>query len=1115
MIDMLQFVLGRSGCGKTEYVFNEIKKLIESGENRILLITPEQFSFAAERRLLSDLGEINVSKVENASFSRLASEASKIYGGDKLPVLSKGAKAVMMKRAVESVQDGLELFSRHASSPSFIESAVRIYDEMKACRVNNEDLIEARKSAPGETLRQKLGDISKIITAYDALIDGKYYDSADTLTRLYNKLINRNYFENRVVLIDGFYGFAAQEYKIIEIILKQAKFVYVTFCTDSFYNRDKFDLFSYINRNVAILKEVAKKIGVKTLNPIILAENKRSSDSVLRSIEENAFSATESDCDPSRTVNIYSAKNITDECDRTAFQISRLLRQGVRAGNIAIVTRDLDKYKKELEFSFDKYNIPYYNDERQIITSQPIIMFVNFLLRTAVYGLRSNDIFSLLKTGLTSLGSEEIGALENYVYIWGIDGSAWKNEFIHSTKGFTENISESDRKAIDEINRSRIYVIDRILKFISSVKNKTAKEICSAVYFALIDFSCDKRLKDLAVELDKKGKSALAKQQGRVWDLLMETLDTLALLGENEKIGVDEFYKIFNLMITNEDLGTLPSGLDNVQLGSADRMRFDNPEIVFIVGANEGEFPQNVTSSGLLSETDRIALIESDFKLYSYGETLNAQERFFAYMALSAPKEKLFVSFCGAQGQMESSIVSTLKTIFPKIKVECCNVKLGIDSVESADNAFELLASNYNNNDEFIASLKSYFAGHSEYASRLAAVESLINNANPVIEDKNVSTELFGRDMYLSASRIEDYYNCAFRYFCKFGIGARPLIKAEMNPMQTGTVIHYVLENAIMNYSKEEFTALSPAEIKIIVNKYLSDFIKTKMGDTADLSNRFKYQFMRLSKMLVYVVERLRDELSQCDFIPQAFELAIGDGSNNEEVKSCKIPIGDGGFITIKGAVDRVDTLLKGDKRYVRVIDYKSGNKEFSLSDIMYGLNLQMFIYLFMISKTDNPYNGISAGVLYMHTSRSIVSVSTNNSAEAEEKSGKAFKMKGLVLNDESHSVAENMEYELKGKYIPVKSGRQGVSGNIATLEELGHISRKIDSLISQMGLALHNGYISQNPITGVKHDKTCEYCDYSNVCMNRSEVEFREFREFSREEVLEKLKEEYGGNVD
>lgn len=1112
---MLQFVLGRSGCGKTEYVFNEIKKLIESGEDDILLITPEQFSFAAERRLLSDLGEINVSKVENASFSRLASEASKKYGGDKHPALSKGAKAVVMKKAVESVQDGLELFGRHASSPSFIESAVKIYDEMKACRVSNEDLIEAQKSAYGETLRLKLGDITKIITAYDALIDGKYYDSADTLTRLYNKLLDKDYFENRVVFIDGFYGFVAQEYKIIEIILKQAKNVYVTFCTDSFYNRDKFDLFSYINRNVSILKDVAKKIGVKTLNPIMLTENNRSGDSALRELEKYAFSGTESECDPSGRVIIYSAKNITDECDRTAFEISKLLRQGYCAGNIAIVTRDLEKYKKELEFSFDKYNIPYYNDERQIITSQPVIMFVNFLLRTAIFSLRSDDIFSLLKTGLTSLGSEEIGSLENYAYIWGIDGSAWKKEFIHSTKGFAEKISESDRKALDEINRSRKYVIDRILKFILSAKNKTSKEICRAVYFTLIEFSCDKKLKELAVRLDKEGKSALAKQQGRVWDLLMDTLDTLAMLGENEKIGIDEFYKTFNLMIMNEDIGTLPSGLDNVQLGSADRIRFDNPEIIFIVGANEGEFPQNVTSSGLLSETDRIALIESDFKLYSYGETLNAQERFFAYMALSAPKEKLFVSFCGAQGQMESSIVSTLKTIFPEIKTECYNEKLDIDSVESTDNAFELLASNYNKNNQFISSLKNYFSKCDEYSSRLKAVESLVNNANPVIEDKNVSTELFGKNMYLSASRIEDYYNCAFRYFCKFGIGARPRIKAEMNPMQTGTVIHYVLENALMHYSKEEFTALSPAEIKIIVNKYLSEFIKTKMGDTADFSSRFKYQFMRLSKMLVYVVERLRDELSQCDFIPQAFELTIGDGSNNEEVKSCRIPIGDGGFITVKGAVDRVDTLLKGDKRYVRVIDYKSGNKEFSLSDIMNGLNLQMFIYLFMISKTENPYKGISAGVLYMHSSRSIVSVSSNNTSEAEDKSAKAFKMKGIVLNDETNSIAENMEHELKGKYIPVKSGRHGVSGNIATLEELGRISKKIDFLISQMGLNLHSGHISQNPISGSNHDKTCEYCDYSNVCMNRSEIEKREYRELDGKEVLNELKEEYGSNVD
>lgn len=1114
---MLHFILGRAGYGKTEYVFSSIKRLIDSGEKNILLITPEQFSFIAERRLLDDLGESDVSKVENASFSRLSSEISKKYGGDELPLLSKGGKAVIMKKAIEMVEFELELFKNNTTSPAFINSAIKIYDEMKACRVSIDDINDAIKATERESLKQKLSDISKIIMAYDAIIENKYYDSANELTRLYEKLLNHNYFENRTVFIDGFYGFVAQEYKIIEVILKQAKDVFVTFCTDSFYNKDKYDLFSYINSNVAILKDVAVKSGVRIANPIILKENQRCFPDALKLVEKNAFlneSVEFSDID---AVKIYSAKNISDECDRVALEISKLLRQGYHANEIAVATRALESYKKELEFSFDKFNIPYFNDERQSISSQPVIMFVNFLLRTAIYSFRSDDIFSLLKTGLTALGCDEISELENYVYMWNINDSAWKKDFVNSTKGFAPEITENDQKKIDALNKSRAYVVDILSKFVRSAKDKNSLGICKSIYYTLIDFNCDEQLKKLAIQLDENGKSALAKQQGRVWDLLMEILDTLARLGESEKISLNEFYKMFNLMVKSEDLGTLPTGLDNVQLGSADRMRFDSPRVVFVVGANEGEFPQSVGSSGLLSETDRIALIDNKFKLYSYGETLNAQERFFAYMAMSAPREKLYVSYKGGDNATESSIITYLTTLFPDIKIQHFSCNFDIDDVESVDNAFEILASNYTENNEFISSVKSYFNSKEEYSGRIKAVESLTENVNPEITDKSLSTQLFGKNMYLSASRIEDYYNCAFRYFCKFGIGARPRSKAEMDPMQTGTVIHYVLEQIIKNNPKNEFVALSSMDIKIMVDRCLMEFLETQMGDSNQFTKRFKYQFMRLSKMLVYVVERLKEEFEQSDFEAKAFELTIGDGSRGEEVKYVPIQLADGGSITIKGAVDRVDIYESGGKRYVRVVDYKSGNKQFSLSDIMYGLNLQMFIYLFTLCKTENKYSGIESGVLYMHSAREVLSVERSAGAnDVKKKENTEFKMKGIVLNDEEHSIAEHMEHDLAGKYIPVKNTKtKGITGNIVSLEELGRISRKIDMLIAEMGISLHNGVIAQNPVNYKNHDKTCEFCDYSDVCLNRKEVELRDLEDLDDRQVLDKIKEELDATMD
>ncbi|MDE5996153.1 MAG: PD-(D/E)XK nuclease family protein, partial [Eubacterium sp.] len=489
---------------------------------------------------------------------------------------------------------------------------------------------------------------------------------------------------------------------------------------------------------------------------------------------------------------------------------------------------------------------------------------------------------------------------------------------------------------------------------------------------------------------------------------------------------------LFNIMLSCEDLGVLPQGLDNVQFGQADRMRADNPKSVYILGANEGEFPQAVTSGGLLSENDRIILSNNDLELYSFGETLNLQERYFAYMATSVASEKLTVTYLGnGKNPTPSIIVTSLKKLFPNIKEIKYTDIPDIDLVESKASAFELMAERFNDNTAFSESLKEYFKNDNRFGS----VKNLCENDDIKINDNELSTKLFGKDMYLSASRLEDFFNCRFRYFCKFGLMAKPRQKAEMDAMRTGTVIHYVLEKLIAEVGSDRLGEMSESEIKLVVDKYLRHYFKNEMGSSDDFSARFTYQFLRLSKMLYSVVLRLAAEFSQSEFKAKAFELNI---DQDGDVKPTVIGLENGGTVQIRGEVDRVDILEENGSRYVRVVDYKSGNKKFSLSDILYGLNLQMFVYLFTLcNDKGSEFSGIPAGVLYMHAARSVLSAERNIEADKLiNEENKGFKMKGLVLYDESHDILSSMEKDLKGKYIPVKlTKKDGLTGCFASLE--------------------------------------------------------------------------------
>ena len=1104
---MLELVFGPSGYGKTEYVFNSIKSLVLDEGREVMLITPEQFSLIAERRLLTDLGEKGVRLVDNSSFSRLSDTVRREYGCEPFPVLSKGGKAVMMMKAIDLCRDNLVLFGKKLDSLNFVNSMIDVYDEMKSCNLSSFQIREMSSGIENVTLREKLKDISLIMNSYETLISDHFLDSASELNRVYDKLKDVNYFKDKIVFIDGFNGFVAQEYKILELIIKESERAVITLCTDEPHSDDSFSLFGYVNNSASIISRIAVKAGVE-IKEKFLTENHRAANSAMLATEKNIFQNGEEIFDAENCVSIYSAKSITDECSQAARQIRQLLRNGVKAKEIAVITRDIEKYRGELSVFFKKYEIPFFNDERQPIKNQPLVLFIEYLLRCVNYSFRSDDILSLAKTGLTNIPDENINALENYIYIWNINGLKWTKPFENSTKGFTGELDEKDKQSLEKINETREALIKPLEIFKKSVKDAEITDLCSSVYHTLIKFGVDEKIRENAVFLANHNKTALAEEQGRVWDFIMEILNMLTQIYSNGKVNLKEFAKVFSLVVSAEDLGTVPAGIDNIQFGQADRIRTDNPKAVFILGANEGEFPQSVSGAGLLTESDRRILLENDFKLYSYGEILNLQERYFAYMACSAPSEKLYVSFIGADGKDEnaSEIVSSLKSLF-NLTVKSIGDISDIELVETRQNSFELMCDRYFYNTTFYSSLKEVFGND----SRFATVRDLAENKKTMISKPETAVNLFDKNMYVSASRVEDFYNCSFRYFCKFGLNARPRRKAEIDPMQRGTLIHFVLEMILSSVGSKALSQMNESEIRLLVDKYTNEFFVSEMGAASGLTARFNYNYKRLSKLIYGVVIHLAKEFSESDFEAKAFELGIDrDGQVKPEILS----LYDGGTIQIRGSIDRVDTYDKDGQRYVRVVDYKSGSKSFNLSDVMYGLNLQMFIYLFSLCSDDKAaLSGIPAGVLYMHSSRNVFSFDSRKSAinEIDGEESSSFKMKGIVLDDGSGDIARAMEHSLAGKYIPVKEKKDGeLTGKLASLEELGKIHKKINSLVTQMGMELHSGNISHNPIQDKNHKNTCEYCDYQDVCSNRRSIEKRILPELTEEEVKEELSKEF-----
>ena len=637
-------------------------------------------------------------------------------------------------------------------------------------------------------------------------------------------------------------------------------------------------------------------------------------------------------------------------------------------------------------------------------------------------------------------------------------------------------------------------------------------QIAHAAYAFLEETNAAKHLRAFAQSLSSAGEEALALEQGRIWDLLMALLSQCAIALEGHPMPLSRFAQLFDAVLSSQEIGTIPQGLDEIPLGSADRMRASSPRIVFLLGANEGEFPRTPASSGVFSDAERRRLIELGLEMTDPYDQQAVEERLLAYQSLSAARERLYVCHTRSNGeggsQTGSVIVSELNRLFPHCIRFDADEEDALARVEGESPAFLLTASRWGKSDPLSAALKRYFASRPDYAGRLAGVGRAACHTPARFENPENSRRLFGDQLYLSASRVEVYHKCRFQYFCRYGLNARPRKIAKLDPLSSGTVVHDVLERLLREHSPRALHEMGPKKRAEEIEALLLSYLEEKMGGAQEKPKRFSYQFARLSVVLEEVVGRLCAEFLHSSFEPIDFELRIDkDGL----VAPYSLPLPDGGTLQIKGSIDRVDRMERDGKAYLRVVDYKSGGKEFLLSDVLNGLNMQMLIYLMCLWQNGAQRYGevVPAGILYMPVKSTPATLGRNaTQAEIDKARAKACRMSGMVLD---HSlVIDGMEDDGKGIFIPVRREKDGgVKGTLINLTQLSRLQKKMDGILTEMGESLHRGEIGAVPSFGAGYDRVCDWCDYKSVCGYEPGAPVRPIEKLTHAQSLECLEKE------
>lgn len=1073
---MLKLILGRAGVGKTQALLRAITQ--SGGARPALLIVPEQHSHDAERALCAAGGPQVSLYAEVLSFTRLASRVFSMTGGLAEPTLDAGGRLLLMDLALKQVQDRLKLYARPSRKPQFLSRLAATVDECKSAGITPDKLLRVSEETQGETA-DKLWDLSLICGAYDALTAARGADLRDRLTKLAAALGSSGWARGRDVYLDCFTDLTHQERLVLEQLLTQAHSVTVALTCDSLQGEE--EVFAPARRTAAQLLDLARRAGVEAEVEVRLppasAAGGQAAAAPKTGVSEpwwGPFSGG--------SVEIFRARTPFSEVERAAGEIVRLVRTNpgtLRWRDIQVTARNLEgTYGPLISLIFPRYGIPVFLSKMDDILQKPVLLLVVSALDVVANGYRYEDVFRLLKTGLAGLSLEEVDELENYALKWDIKGSKWtqKSPWTMHPEGFGLPWTDDHRTWVERLDALRRKVSEP-LELLRKTGDKTAAGLCLALYNYLETIGLPRRLKERSGELQALGEGALAQEYGQLWDILCAALEQCADLLGDTPMDWEEFPRLMKLILSQYSVGAIPASLDQVTAGDMPRLAHKHCKVLFLLGADDGQLPAAAPSPGLLADADREILAR--FGLESAPQLTDKlwREQTIAYETCSLPTLRLVVSYPAVDAEGGERRPSFL---IRQLRVACPGV--GITDEAGAGEDYRLmaprpalaLAGRERAAGEALRSLPDY-APLMERLDRAAGMErgSL---TRPAVE------ALYGRRVPMSASRMDKYRSCHFSYFMEFGLKARPRKSAGFRAPEYGTFVHYVLEHILQERRRGDVP--TRAQVAAVIRRYVEE----ELGGLENETPRFRYLFDRLQKSVYAVVENVCQELDSSEFEPMAFELGFGKGKALPPVEFTA----EGITVSVSGFVDRVDGWVRGDKLYLRVVDYKTGRKSFDLTDVWNGLGLQMLLYLFTLKEEGKALFGgreiVPAGVLYLPARDAVISGSRTMTEEARRaKVDDELRRKGLVLDDPA--VLEAMEGgEGAPRFLPVKLTKAGTfTGDaLVSAERLGRLEKHTLRILRDVAAELSAGNIAADPFWKGPRENACRFCDYAAACQFR-----------------------------
>lgn len=1109
----LRFCFGPSGSGKSHRIYEEImQRAAEEPGRNFLIIVPDQFTMQTQKDLVMRSDRDGILNIDVLSFGRLSHRILEEVGTKEMPVLDDTGKSLVLQKVAADLKEQLPAMGSLLHKQGYIHEVKSAISEFMQYGISTQDMDKLITSAQKRgALAMKLKDLKTLYRGFQDYIRDHFITTEETLDVLRRSLSKSKILKGSVVVFDGFTGFTPIQNRLIQELMRVCAETIVTVTIGVGEDPYKMDgeqkLFHLSKKTVADLEKLAAEAEVERGEDLFVkgGPNRFAKAPALHYLEQNLFRYQyEPYAGEQQEIHMFEALSPREEVHQTALYIRHLIReQGMTYRDIAVVIGDLEGYASYVETEFGQLEIPCFLDRTRGIVLNPMIEYIKSALQLYIKDFSYDTVFHFLRSGMADISREEIDELENYVIRTGARGyRTYSRLFTRRTEelqGNAEGSEQAEEKTMERLNRIRQQFMDAV-EILHMGSQEKAGDYVSHLYDFLEQNQVQQKLLNYQQQFEKEGDLSRAREYAQIYRLVMDLLDQVyELLGE-EEISRQEFADILEAGFGEITVGTIPQNVDRIVVGDMERTRLKQVKVLFFLGVNDGNIPKNASKGGIISDMDREFLIESGTEMAPSPRQQMYIQRLYLYLNMTKPSEQLYLSYAKVnsegKGIRPSYLIDTVRKLFPAMSVEYPQNRSRLEQIEGRQEGARYLAEELR---EYVEGTlpeeerQDFYLMYRAYEADAAGRDLLTRAAFRRYRESGLSRivarALYGQQLENSVSRLETYAACACRHFLQYGLSLQEREEFGFEASDMGTVYHAVLENfagklAESNLTWWDFTEDFAAKaVKESVEAYAAIYGETVLYSSA----RNEYAITRMSRILTRTVLTLQKHLKQGSFQPDDYELSFRFA---EDLDSIHVDLSEDEKMHLQGRIDRIDVSEDAEHVYVKVIDYKSGNRKFDLAALYYGLQLQLVVYMNaameMESRKHPDKEIVPAALLYYHIDDPTIETPVELTDEQiNEQILAKLRMNGVVNSDPG--VVERLDRYMQDKsvVIPVEKKKDGsfsARSGVLSREEMQLISSYVDAKIRSIGREILDGKIAANPYEK-GNEEACTYCAYKKVC--------------------------------